>query len=190
LIWLFIAICSQKYDFWVAQNSMTRRQGLCIPAILFSLVLSLVGGAWIFGVSATPALAVDYNKQNLIGADFSNRVLVDASFTKANLRSSDFSHSDLDGVSFFAANLESTNFEGANLSNATLDTARLTRANLKDAVLEGAFAFNAKFDGAIIEGADFTDALLRQDVENLLCAVASGTNSTTGRNTRDTLNCR
>ncbi|UBF29064.1 pentapeptide repeat-containing protein [Kovacikia minuta CCNUW1] len=139
--------------------------------------------------SSAPALAEDYNKEFLVGADFSGRVLTDSSFTKANLRNSNFSHADLRGVSFFGANLEAANLEGANLSSATLDTARFSTANLTNAVLEGAFAFNAKFDGAIIDGADFTDVEFRQDAQLLLCKVAKGKNPTTGRNTRDSLNC-
>lgn len=136
-----------------------------------------------------PALALDFNKEALIGVDFSGRVLTDATFTKANLRNSNLSHTDLRGVSLFGANLESVNLEGANLSNATLDTARFTRANLTNAILEGAFAFNSRFDGAKIDGADFTDVLLRQDIQNKLCQIAQGTNPVTGRSTRDTLNC-
>ncbi len=136
-----------------------------------------------------PALAEDYNKEFLVGVDFSGKVLVDSSFTKANLRSSNLSNCDLRGVSFFGANLEDANLEGANLSNATLDTARLSRANLTNAILEGAFAFNTKFDGATIDGADFTDIELRQDAQSLLCKVAKGSNPVTGRKTRDTLYC-
>jgi uncharacterized protein YjbI with pentapeptide repeats len=188
-MWSFIEIVRQPLSFSVAQTRMIRRQSLPIPAIVLSLVVFLLAGAWMFGVSATPVLALDYNKEILIGEDFSDRDLTDSSFTKANLRSSNFSNSNLEGVSFFSANLESANFEGANLRNATLDTARLTRASLKNAVLEGAFAFNTKFDGATIEGADFTDVLFRQDVQKQLCNVASGTNPTTGRSTRDTLFC-
>jgi uncharacterized protein YjbI with pentapeptide repeats len=192
-----MAIFCQKYGFSVPQNSMTCRQCLRIPAIFFSLVLFLVAHAWVFAaipfgiamLGATPVLALDYNKEFLVGADFSGRDLTDASFTKANLRNTNFSNTNLQGVSFFSANLEAANLEGANLSYATLDTARLTNANLKNAVLEGAFAFNTKFDGALIEGADFTDILFRQDVQKKLCEVASGTNPTTGRNTRDTLFC-
>lgn len=143
---------------------------------------------WSAGIQT--ALAEDYNKEFLIGADFSGRVLTDSSFTKANLREANFSGADLQGVSFFGANLEGANLEGANLSNTTLDTARFTHANLTNAVLEGAFAFNAKFDGATIEGADFTDVEVRQDAQLLLCKSAAGTNPVTGRKTRDTLNCR
>jgi uncharacterized protein YjbI with pentapeptide repeats len=79
--------------------------------------------------------------------------------------------------------------EGADLRNSTLDMARFRRTNLTNAILEGAYAYNATFEGAIIDGADFTDVMLRKDSINTLCQVARGTNSVTGRNTRDTLNC-
>ncbi len=152
------------------------------------LTIALVGiSVWIMLV--VPTLADDYNKEFLVGADFSGRVLTDSSFTKANLRESNFRGADLHGVSFFGANLEGANLEGADLRNATLDTARLSRSNLKNANLEGAFAFNAKFDGATIDGADFTGVDMRQDVQHALCDRAAGTNPTTKRNTRDTLNC-
>ena len=140
-------------------------------------------------LAAPPALAEDFNKGFLVNADFSERVLTDSSFTKANLRGSNFRHTDLQGVSFFGANLEDANLEGANLKLTTLDTARLVNANLKNAVLEGAFAFNTQFKGAVIEGADFTDVLLRDDMHDLLCKTAKGVNPTTGRATRETLEC-
>ncbi len=165
-------------------------------AILVSLVLLVVACFTGLGAIAllsmanpTPALALDYNKENLVGADFSGRTLTDASFTKANLRNANLSHTVLQGVSLFGANLEGANLEGADLSFATLDTARFSRSNLTNAVLEGAFAFNAKFDGAIVEGADFTDVFLRDDTHEQLCQLAKGTNPVTGRNTRDTLEC-
>ena len=66
---------------------------------------------------------------------------------------------------------------------------RFARADLRNANLEGAFAFNAKFDGALIDGADFTNVDMRPDVQDMLCDQATGTNPTTGRNTRETLNC-
>lgn len=149
--------------------------------------LVAIGLIWL--LLAAPALAEDYNKEFLVGADFSGRVLTDSSFTKANLRESNLSGADLRGVSFFGANLEGANLEGADLRNATLDTARFTRANLSNALLEGAFAFNAKFEGATIDGADFTDVEVRQDAQDLLCKLAKGKNPVTGRETRETLNC-
>lgn len=170
---------------------------VAFPKLLGKLLvvcLCILMGSFAFGVSGLAgvrsALADDYNKEFLVGADFSGRVLTDSSFTKANLRGSNFSHTDLRGVSFFGANLEGANLEGANLMNATLDTARLSSANLTNAVLEGAFAFNAKFDGAVIDGTDFTDVEVRQDAQVLLCKTAKGTNPVTKRETRDTLNCR
>ncbi|MGV0025133.1 pentapeptide repeat-containing protein [Phormidesmis priestleyi] len=150
---------------------------------------AIASGLLIWLASASPAMALDYDKQFLVGEDFSGRVLTDSSFTKSNLKSINLSHADLRGVSFFAANLESANLEGANLRNSTLDTARLIDANLTNAVLEGAFAFNAKFDGATIDGADFTDVDLRADAQKLLCKTAKGTNPETGRKTRETLYC-
>jgi len=136
-----------------------------------------------------PAFALDYNRESLIKADFSGQVLTDAEFTKANMRGSNLSHTDLRGVQMFGTNLEGANLEGANLSFATLDSARMVDANLKDAVLEGAFAASTKFNRANIEGADFTDVLMRKDMHDILCEVATGTNPTTGRETRETLEC-
>ncbi|MBW4618737.1 MAG: pentapeptide repeat-containing protein [Cyanosarcina radialis HA8281-LM2] len=154
-----------------------------------NLVIVLVASLVTLGAIAHPVLALDYNQENLTGADFSGRVLTDSSFTKTNLKKSNLSHTDLRGVSLFGANFQEANLEGANLTNATLDTAKFAKANLTNAILEGAFAFNAKFDKAIVDGADFTDVLLREDVREQLCQLAKGTNPTTGRNTRDTLMC-
>lgn len=161
-----------------------------LKPLLKGLIGLLLGLA--IGLSLLPApiaAADNYTKEFLVSVDFSGRDLTDSTFTKANMRESDLSHTQLQGVSFFGANLESANLEGADLSNATLDSARFVNANLKDAVLEGAFAFNTKFNGATIEGADFTNVLLRGDMQDLLCEVATGVNPVTGRNTRDTLEC-
>jgi uncharacterized protein YjbI with pentapeptide repeats len=156
---------------------------------LFSLLLG--GVIWITTTWGFPpkVFALEYNKEILIQSDFSGRDLSDSSFTKANLKQSNFSNTNLRGVSFFAANLESVDLTGADLTNSTLDSARLVKANLTNAILEGAFAISAHFDGAIIDGADFTDILLRSDEQARLCEIATGTNPTTKRNTRDTLMC-
>ncbi|MEA5563948.1 pentapeptide repeat-containing protein [Anabaena sp. UHCC 0399] len=182
-------VLASKLDLSSTRFELGHKKYHRILTNILSLLLCIaVGITAIAGFSPT-ALALEYNKEILIEADFSGRDLTDSSFTKANLRQSNFSNSNLRGVSFFAANLESANLQGADLTNATLDSARLIKTNLTNAVLEGAFAASAKFDGAIIDGADFTDALLRQDEQKKLCKLAKGTNPTTGRDTRDSLFC-
>jgi len=49
---------------------------------------------------------------------------------------------------------------------------------------------NAQFSRVkSITGADFTDALMRKDVQQMLCKIADGVNPTTGVATRDSLYC-
>lgn len=170
---------------WLSQLQFSRK---LFASVMRGVVLAM-SLICLSGLFPSIALAVDYNREFLVNKDFSGQDLTDASFTKANMRSSNLSNTKLQGVSFFGANLEDANLEGANLSTATLDQARMVGANLKNAVLEGAFAFNTKFNNAAIEGADFTDVLLREDMQDILCRTASGTNPTTGRDTRETLGC-
>ena len=164
-------------------------QSICWQKIIsgigfFTLIVSLF-----FGGFVPQALAIDYNKQVLMDRDFSHQNLNDASFDHSNLRGSNLSFVTAQGVRFFGANLADANLEGADLRFADLESTRLTRANLRNANLEGAYLTNILVDGANIEGADFTDALLRPITEEKLCEMASGTNPTTGRDTKDTLVC-
>jgi uncharacterized protein YjbI with pentapeptide repeats len=153
---------------------------------VFCLILV---GCISLGCFIRPVWAENYERLTMIGADLSGQDLTDSSFTQAKFPESNFSHTNLREVSLFGANLEESNFEGADLSYATLSTARLVKANLTNAILEGVLAYNTQFSGATIAGADFTDALIREDELKKLCAIASGTNPMTGRDTRESLNC-
>jgi uncharacterized protein YjbI with pentapeptide repeats len=158
-------------------------------ARLFSPIL--VVAILFFVTIAYPAnvLADDFTKAILVNADFSGKDLTTYEFTQATARNGKFANANLTGVSLIGGNFDSADMSGANLTNSLLDTARMTRVNLTNAILVGAFTSVTNFDGAIIDGADFTDVSLRKDVQMKLCKVAKGTNPTTGRDTRETLNC-
>ena len=158
--------------------------GWLLPVLL--LVMSLV----VIGSDPQAARADDFTKATLpISSDFSNKDLTTFEFTQASVRKGKFVNANMTGVSFIGGDFDSADMSGANLTNALLDTARFTRVNLTNAILVGAFTSVTNFDGAIINGADFTDVLLRRDVQLKLCKVAKGTNPTTGRATRETLEC-
>ena len=160
-----------------------RRSILTLLAVVVSATMVLCS------IVATVEAAMDVAKQVLIGADYSGKDLRGATFNLSNLREANLSGSDLRGASLYGAKLQDADLSGSDLREATLDSAVMTGTNLTDAVLEGAFAFNTRFKDVMIQGADFTDVPMRGDQLKSLCAVAAGTNPSTGRETRTSLGC-
>ena len=152
------------------------------------LALLLVMGL-LLGGSQPVVAAMDYAKQVLIGADFRDADLRGVTFNLTNLRDADFHGADLRNASRIGAKLQDADMGEADLRDATLDSAVFNGTDLRNARLDDAFAFNTKFSNVLIEGADFTNVPLRGDALKALCTVASGTNPSSGRATRDTLGC-
>jgi len=101
-----------------------------------------------------------------------------------------FSNADLRGAIMSASVMTLANLHGANLTNAMIDQVKFTNADLSDAILAETILLRSTFEGVDITGADFTDAIMDGAQIKELCKIASGSNSQTGIDTRDSLGCR
>jgi len=122
--------------------------------------------------------------------DMHGRDLKQQEFLKATLEGFDLHDADLRGAVFNSSNLRQANLSNAKLTDVVAFATRFDGADLRGAVFSNAMLMQSHFRDAQIEGADFSEAVIDLPEQKALCARASGTNSSTGVATRDSLRCR
>ncbi len=157
---------------------------------LTAFLISVIILCW-----ATPARAdwthpLSFSNADLTGSDFSGQSLQAAEMSNAKMELVNFTGTDLRGTVLSGSIMTKANLHKADLTNAMLDQVNLTGSDLSDAVLTEALLLRTIFTDVDITGADFTDAVLDRLQIKELCAKASGVNSQTGVETRDSLGCR
>eukprot|EP00892_Ulva_mutabilis_P012624 jgi/Ulvmu1/9734/UM055_0074.1 len=163
--------------------------------IILGASIATMTAAAILLASPVPADAISGGKESvgifkpLDDQDLSGKDLRRVQFTKGSLRRVKFDEADLSGTTLFGAFCKDCSFRNTNLRNTNLESADLEGADFSGAVLEGAMVTNARFRDNDLDGSDWTDVLLRKDQLKILCAKATGTNPSTGVDTRESLNC-
>ena len=128
--------------------------------------------------------SVDVLKEDLHGKDLQN-----TEYVKYDLSGQDLGEANLQGAYMSVTTAKNASFKGANMKDLIAYATRFDNADLSDANLTNGELMKSVFDGAKIDGADCTDANLDLKTRKSLCERATGTNSQTGVNTVDSLEC-
>ena len=153
------------------------------------IFLPLIVGLLINPISANALYpsdpsSVDGLKEDLHGADLQNN-----EFVKYDLSYQDLGEANLQGAYMSVTTAKNSSFKSANMKDLIAYAVRFDNADLSDANLTNGELMKSVFDGATIDGADFTDATLDLPQRKSLCERATGTNSKTGVDTIDSLEC-
>ncbi len=130
------------------------------------------------------------NQEDLqISQDMHGKDLSGNEFVKFDLRGINFSESNLTGAVFNNSKLNGADLHSANMTDALAYASNFNDADLRDVNFNGALLMESTFQNSKIDGADFTDAVISRIQQKQLCAIAEGTNSSTGVATNYSLAC-
>ncbi len=158
--------------------------------LCWTLLLGLATPVYAAASAAASGNPLAEEGGSLAGRDMTGAQLSTEEFANVNLDGTNLSRSNLIGTVFSTSTLKGTIFRGADLTQTMMDQVRLFNVDFSDAVLEDAMLLRTEFQNVKIDGADFSGAILNGFQTKKLCAIATGTNSKTGVNTRESLGCR
>ena len=141
--------------------------------------------------AASSAAVRSFDDVKVSDTDFAGQDLREAEFANETLQGADFSGANLGFAVFNATDLREANWHGADFSNGMAYLSNFGGADLTDAIFTDALFLQSVFDkNTDITGADFTNASIDRFQLSKLCDRASGQNSQTGANTRESLGCK
>ena len=170
----------EMVTFFSFLNKSFKRLLVLLPLII-GLVLNPIPANALY--PSDPS-SVDVLKEDLHGKDLQN-----TEYVKYDLSGQDLGEANLQGAYMSVTTAKNASFKGANMKDLIAYATRFDNADLSDANLTNGELMKSVFDGANIDGADFTDANLDLKTRKSLCERATGTNSQTGVNTVDSLEC-
>ena len=177
---LFNLMSIEMLSIFSSLNKSFKRLLIFLPLIIGLLLNPISANA----LYPSDPSSVDVLKDDLHGADLQN-----TEYVKYDLSNQDLGEANLQGAYMSVTTAKNSSFKGANMKDLIAYATRFDNADFSDANLTNGELMKSVFDGAIIDGADFTDANLDLKTRKSLCERSTGTNSQTGVDTFESLEC-